>query len=317
MTRSCRPQIARLIPYPVQIYEPILVVRDDQGDSRTRRSDRVRRRPSRRRARHPRPAAADPRPRRSRPRSSMACCGSTTAAPRSIRGPSRSAAAGTRTPARGSSPRSTTWSSSSAGSSASGPGRSPSSREPDRFAKIVGELNLVAGLWDQDVSLGGALFGPSSLDPAERRSALRDRSRSRCARPGHRPRREQPRQVRRPLGCSPGHRERRRAENQGQDHHRAGWPVLPRRPAGHRSAGQPGLHRRPGRGPDHRDRSGIGLRGLRRRGDKLDTTSMATQGLGGRARRRARVRQRDPAARRDLGGDREGLVVSTSCSASG
>ncbi len=38
--------------------------------------------------------------------------------------------------------------------------------EPDRLAKITGELNLVAGLWDQDVSLGGALFGPSSLDPA-------------------------------------------------------------------------------------------------------------------------------------------------------
>ncbi len=38
--------------------------------------------------------------------------------------------------------------------------------EPGRLAKITGELNLVAGLWDQDVSLGGALFGPSSLDPA-------------------------------------------------------------------------------------------------------------------------------------------------------
>ncbi|MEX1311586.1 MAG: BamA/TamA family outer membrane protein [Candidatus Sulfomarinibacteraceae bacterium] len=38
--------------------------------------------------------------------------------------------------------------------------------EPGRLARITGELNLVAGLWDQDVSLGGALFGPASLDPA-------------------------------------------------------------------------------------------------------------------------------------------------------
>jgi outer membrane protein assembly factor BamA len=38
--------------------------------------------------------------------------------------------------------------------------------EPKRLARITGELNLVAGLWDQDVSLGGALFGPESLDPA-------------------------------------------------------------------------------------------------------------------------------------------------------
>jgi len=38
--------------------------------------------------------------------------------------------------------------------------------EPDRLAKVTGELNLVAGLWDQNVSLGGAFFGSQSLDPA-------------------------------------------------------------------------------------------------------------------------------------------------------
>ena len=38
--------------------------------------------------------------------------------------------------------------------------------EPDRLARVTGELNLVAGLWDQEVSLGGALFGPQSLDPS-------------------------------------------------------------------------------------------------------------------------------------------------------
>ncbi len=34
------------------------------------------------------------------------------------------------------------------------------------IAKIVGELNLVAGLWDQNVSLGSALFGSETLDYA-------------------------------------------------------------------------------------------------------------------------------------------------------
>ncbi len=40
--------------------------------------------------------------------------------------------------------------------------------EPDRerLARVVGELNLVAGLWDQDVNLSGMLLGPASLDPA-------------------------------------------------------------------------------------------------------------------------------------------------------
>jgi len=38
--------------------------------------------------------------------------------------------------------------------------------EPDRLAKVAGEVNLVAGLWDQNVSLGGALFGSQSLEPA-------------------------------------------------------------------------------------------------------------------------------------------------------
>ncbi len=38
--------------------------------------------------------------------------------------------------------------------------------QPDMLAKVVGDLNLVAGLWDQNVSLGSALFGPESLDPA-------------------------------------------------------------------------------------------------------------------------------------------------------
>ena len=38
--------------------------------------------------------------------------------------------------------------------------------QPDMFAKVVGDLNLVAGLWDQNVSLGSALFGPGSLDLA-------------------------------------------------------------------------------------------------------------------------------------------------------
>ncbi len=37
--------------------------------------------------------------------------------------------------------------------------------EPGRIATVAGELNLVAGLWDQNVSLGGALFGSSSLEP--------------------------------------------------------------------------------------------------------------------------------------------------------
>lgn len=36
--------------------------------------------------------------------------------------------------------------------------------QPESIAKIVGELNLVAGLWDQDVSLGSALFGSEILD---------------------------------------------------------------------------------------------------------------------------------------------------------
>jgi translocation and assembly module TamA len=38
--------------------------------------------------------------------------------------------------------------------------------EPDRLAKVVGEVNLVAGLWDQNVRLGGALFGPQAIEPA-------------------------------------------------------------------------------------------------------------------------------------------------------
>jgi outer membrane protein assembly factor BamA len=38
--------------------------------------------------------------------------------------------------------------------------------EPDRLAKVAGELNLIAGLWDQNVSLGGAIFGSQSLEPA-------------------------------------------------------------------------------------------------------------------------------------------------------
>ncbi|MEE4274236.1 MAG: BamA/TamA family outer membrane protein [Thermoanaerobaculales bacterium] len=36
----------------------------------------------------------------------------------------------------------------------------------DGIATVVGELNLVAGLWDENVDLGGALFGGVSLDPA-------------------------------------------------------------------------------------------------------------------------------------------------------
>ena len=44
--------------------------------------------------------------------------------------------------------------------------------QPDRLAKITGELNLVAGLWDQDVDLGGMIFGSTSLDPG--RSDLLD-----------------------------------------------------------------------------------------------------------------------------------------------
>ena len=38
--------------------------------------------------------------------------------------------------------------------------------DPPRLAKVVGELNLVAGLWDENVSLTGALFGPVALEPA-------------------------------------------------------------------------------------------------------------------------------------------------------
>jgi len=38
--------------------------------------------------------------------------------------------------------------------------------EPERLARVAGELNLVAGLWDQNVSLGGAFFGSQSLEPA-------------------------------------------------------------------------------------------------------------------------------------------------------
>ena len=38
--------------------------------------------------------------------------------------------------------------------------------DPDRLARVAGEINLVAGLWDQNVSLGGALFGSQSLEPA-------------------------------------------------------------------------------------------------------------------------------------------------------
>jgi len=38
--------------------------------------------------------------------------------------------------------------------------------QPDRLARVVGEVNLVAGLWDQNVSLGGAIFGAKTLDPA-------------------------------------------------------------------------------------------------------------------------------------------------------
>lgn len=38
--------------------------------------------------------------------------------------------------------------------------------DPPRMAKVVGELNLVAGLWDENVSLTGALFGPTVLEPA-------------------------------------------------------------------------------------------------------------------------------------------------------
>jgi len=37
---------------------------------------------------------------------------------------------------------------------------------PGEIAKVVGEMNLVAGLWDERVSLGGAFFGGDSLDPA-------------------------------------------------------------------------------------------------------------------------------------------------------
>ncbi len=36
--------------------------------------------------------------------------------------------------------------------------------ERDRLAKVTGELNLVAGLWDQDVALSGMIFGSTSLD---------------------------------------------------------------------------------------------------------------------------------------------------------
>ena len=38
--------------------------------------------------------------------------------------------------------------------------------DPPRLATVTGELNLVAGLWDENVSLTGALFGPESLEPA-------------------------------------------------------------------------------------------------------------------------------------------------------
>ncbi|MGD8439892.1 MAG: BamA/TamA family outer membrane protein, partial [Holophagae bacterium] len=44
--------------------------------------------------------------------------------------------------------------------------------QPDRLAKVTGELNLVGGLWDQDVDVGGMIFGPTSLDPG--RSDLLD-----------------------------------------------------------------------------------------------------------------------------------------------
>lgn len=38
--------------------------------------------------------------------------------------------------------------------------------DPDRLAKVVGDLNLDSGLWDRPVDLAGALFGPAALDPA-------------------------------------------------------------------------------------------------------------------------------------------------------
>ena len=38
--------------------------------------------------------------------------------------------------------------------------------EAGRLARVTGELSLIAGLWDQDVSLGGALFGSATLLPS-------------------------------------------------------------------------------------------------------------------------------------------------------
>jgi translocation and assembly module TamA len=39
--------------------------------------------------------------------------------------------------------------------------------EPGRLARVAGELSLIAGLWDQKVSLSGALFGSESLELAD------------------------------------------------------------------------------------------------------------------------------------------------------
>ncbi len=178
--------------------------------------------------------------------------------------------------------------------------------EPDRFAKITGELNLVAGLWDQDVSLGGALFGPSSLDPA-----------------GDDPLYEIA------LDLDVRGRGIVRVEN-NLGRFDARWDVL--RVTG--NAAEPEIRGKISIAPGGR----LSLAGQRvtvRRGslvftgdpavdpvmeivpesdiaafgggDTIDTTSIATQGLRERTGRRARVRERDPAARRDLGGGREGL----------
>jgi outer membrane protein assembly factor BamA len=38
--------------------------------------------------------------------------------------------------------------------------------DPDRLAKVVGDLTLDSGLWDRPVDLAGAIFGPAALDPA-------------------------------------------------------------------------------------------------------------------------------------------------------